>query len=153
MLSPFQNASVHHRKAILRFLAELDLDELPLFFWLIVEPLFPVSHSGDEISKIFWASSKSRNFEIDESDILSHFASNTIETLSWKKKYGFLRVVEDILAVFDESRLRPFLNLLMKCVVLISTSCTSALGSQDSEVRDNDEVENKIKVIICSENF
>ncbi|XP_057768678.1 uncharacterized protein LOC130988750 [Salvia miltiorrhiza] len=143
MLGTQKNACVHHRKAVLEFLAELDLDELPLFFWLIVKPLLPVSHGGDEISKIVWAPSKSPNFKIDASHILMHLTSNSIETLSWKKKYGFLHVVEDILAIFDESRLKPFLNLLMTCVVLISSSCTSALGSQDSEVQVNDE--NKIK--------
>ncbi|KAL6577838.1 hypothetical protein OROMI_010166 [Orobanche minor] len=145
MLGTQKKASVHHRKSVLGFLAELDLDELPLFFWLLVKPLLPVSRSGDEIRKIIWASCKGPNCKIDASDILMRVASNTIESLSWKKKYGFLHVVKDILAVFDESHLKPFLNILITCVVLISSSCTSALCSQDSEVRDNDEVENKIK--------
>lgn len=112
------------------------------------------------MSKICWASSKSHQFEVDAPDILNLLTSNTIESLSLKKKYGFLHVVEDILAVFDESRLKPFLNLLMNCVVLISSSCTSALGSKtsesspvenssiDPEVHDNDEMDNKNKVII-----
>ncbi|KAG6388570.1 hypothetical protein SASPL_149999 [Salvia splendens] len=155
MLGTQKNASVHHRKAVLGFLAELDLDELPLFFWLLVKPLLPVSQGGDEMSKFCWASSKSHQFEVDAPEILNLLTSNTIESLSLKKKYGFLHVVEDILAVFDESRLKPFLNLLMNCVVLISLSCTSALGSKtsesspvenssiDPEVHDNDEMDNK----------
>ncbi|KAH6786084.1 hypothetical protein C2S51_038539 [Perilla frutescens var. frutescens] len=157
MLGTQKNSSVNHRRAVLGFLAELDLEELPLFFWLLVKPLLTTSQSGDEISKIFWGSSKSPEFEVDASDILKHLTPNTIETLSWKKKYGFLHVVQDILAVFDESRLNPFLNLLMNCVVLISASCTSVLGSQrsessvencsilDLEVRNNDEVDDKTK--------
>ncbi|XP_047962589.1 small subunit processome component 20 homolog isoform X2 [Salvia hispanica] len=157
MLGTQKNASVHHRRAVLGFLAELDLDELPLFFWLLVKPLLPVSQGGDEMSKICWASSKSQQFEVDAPDILNILSSNTIETLSLKKKYGFLHVVEDILAVFDASRLKPFLNLLMNCVVLISSSCTSALGSKtselspvenssiDTEVHDNDEMDNQNK--------
>lgn len=162
VLSPFQNASVHHRRAVLGFLAELDLDELPLFFWLLVKPLLPISQSGDEIRKIFWGSSKSSELNVDASDILMHLTSNAIETLSWKKKYGFLHVVKDILAVFDEARLNPFLNLLMNIVVLISASCTSVLGSSkksdfsfvdnsstlDLEVGESDEVEDKIKVML-----
>ncbi|XP_042033869.1 small subunit processome component 20 homolog [Salvia splendens] len=157
MLGTQKNASVHHRKAVLGFLAELDLDELPLFFWLLVKPLLPISQGGDEMGKICWASSKSHQFEVAATEILNLLTSNIIESLSLKKKYGFLHVVEDILAVFDESRLKPFLNLLMNCVVLISLSCTSALGcktsesspvensSIDPEVHDNDEMDNKNK--------
>ncbi|KAL1533475.1 small subunit processome component 20 isoform X1 [Salvia divinorum] len=153
MLGTQKNASVHHRKAVLGLLAELDLDELPLFFWLLVKPLLPVSRGGDEMSKICWASSKSHQFEVDAPDILNLLTSNTIETLSWKKKYGFLHVVGDILAVFDELRLKPYLNLLMNCVVLILSSCTSALGSktsdsspvENSSIDDQDKMDNKNK--------
>ncbi|KAH6811413.1 hypothetical protein C2S51_025175 [Perilla frutescens var. frutescens] len=153
-----KNASARHRLAVLRFLAELDLEELPVFFKLLVKPILTVSQSGAEFRKLLWESSKSPEFEVEASDILKHLTSKTIETLSWKKKYGFLHVVEDIFAVFDESRLNPFLNLLMNCVVLISASCTSVLGSEksesfsvdnssilDLEVCDNDEVNDKTK--------
>ena len=139
------------------FLAELDLDELPLFFWLLVKPLLP-----DEMSTTCWASFKSHQFEVYEPDILNLLTSTAIETLSWKKKFGFLHVVEDILAVFDESRIKPFLNILINCVVLISLSCSSVLGcktrdkspvedssSLDLGVHDNDAVEDKNKVILC----
>ncbi|XP_047962279.1 small subunit processome component 20 homolog [Salvia hispanica] len=152
MLTTQKNAKAY-RKAVLGFLAELDLDELPLFFWLLVKPLLP-----DEMSKTCWASFKSHQFEVDEPDILNLLTSTAIETLSWKKKFGFLHVVEDILAVFDESRIKPFLNILINCVVLISLSCSSVLGcktrdkspvedssSLDLGVHDNDAVEDKNK--------
>ncbi|KAG6399207.1 hypothetical protein SASPL_140683 [Salvia splendens] len=158
MLGTQKNASVHHRKAVLGFLSELDPDELPLFFWLLFKPLLPVSQVGDEMSNVCWASSKSHPFELDEPEILNLLTSNTMETLSWKKKSGFVHVVHDILVVFDESHIKPFLSLLIYCVVLVSSSCTSALGSKirdsspienssslDLEVRDNDEAEDKNK--------
>ena len=127
------------------FLAELDLDELRLFFSLLVKPLLPVSQGGDEMSETCRASSKTYHFEFDEPAILNLLTSNSVETLSWKKKSGFLHVVDDILAVFDEARIKPFLNVLINGVVLISSSCTSALGS------DNDEAEDENQVIVCSE--
>ncbi|KAJ6298901.1 hypothetical protein OIU76_019961 [Salix suchowensis] len=54
---------------------------------------------------------------------------------------GFLHVVEDILGVFDESRTRPFLDLLMGCVVRLLGSCTASLDvvkdAGSSVVKDN----------------
>lgn len=124
------------------------------------EPLLPISQRGDETSKNFWSSPQSPKFDADTSDILKHFTLDSIKSLPWEKLYGFLHVIGDILAVFDENHLNPFLNLLMNCVVRISKSCTSSLGSRvgngsssienyssvDSEVADHDEVEDKIKV-------
>ncbi|KAL8494904.1 hypothetical protein ACS0TY_019169 [Phlomoides rotata] len=144
MLGCRKNANVHHRRAVLGYIAQLDVDELPLFFWLLFEPLLPISQRGDETSKNFWTSPQSPKFEADTSDILKHFTSDTIKALPWEKLYGFMHVIGDVLAVFDENHLNPFLNLLMNCVVRISASCTSSLGSR-SEVADHDEVDDKIK--------
>lgn len=60
-------------------------------------------------------------------NFLKYFSVDNITTLSWKKKYGFLHVIEDILGVFDELRVRPFLDFLMGCVVRILGSCTCSL--------------------------
>ncbi|GFP81157.1 cationic amino acid transporter 1 [Phtheirospermum japonicum] len=68
-------------------------------------------------------------FEADTCDILEHFTSDTVKALSWKKRDGFVHAYEDILAVFDESYLNLFFNLLMNCVVRISASCAS-LGTR-----------------------
>ncbi|KAK3010833.1 hypothetical protein RJ639_012410 [Escallonia herrerae] len=107
-------ASVHHRKAVLAFLAELDVGELPLFFALLIKPLQTISQ-GFESHTIF-----------------RHFSVDNLKALSWKKKYGFLHVIEDILGVFDESRINPFLDLLMGCVVRILVSCASSVDSAKS---------------------
>ncbi|KAL6569638.1 hypothetical protein OROMI_014152 [Orobanche minor] len=153
MLAAQKNASVPHRKAVLGFLAQLDVDELPLFFWLLIKPLLSLSQSDNETSKSFWCLPQSHNEEIDAPEILKHFTTDTITDLSWKKKYGFLHVVEDILEVFDEPHLNPFLNLLMHLVARISASCTSSIrnggscgssSSFDMDASDHDEVGDEI---------
>lgn len=67
--------------------------------------------------------------------------------LSFKKRYGFLHVIEDIIGVFDESHLRPFLNLLVGCVVRVLGSCTSSLdaakGAGSSVVENHSSADEK----------
>ncbi|CAK7328417.1 unnamed protein product [Dovyalis caffra] len=66
--------------------------------------------------------------------------------LSWKQRSGFLHVVEDILGVFDESRIIPFLDLLMGCVVRLLGSCTSSLDAEKdagSSVVEDNSTDNK----------
>lgn len=70
--------------------------------------------------------------EFDTSSVLRHFTMDAIKALSWKKRYGFLHVLEDIIAVFDESRVNPFLDLLAGYIVRILASCTSSLESAKS---------------------
>ncbi|KAL3626591.1 hypothetical protein CASFOL_030140 [Castilleja foliolosa] len=132
MLASQKNASVPNRRAVLGFLAELDVDELPLFFWLLIKPLLSVSQSDHETSKCFRSLPQSHKYEIDTFEILKHFTTDTIMALSWKKRYGFLHVVEDILEVFDEPHLSPFLNLLMHFVVRILATCTPFIASEKS---------------------
>jgi U3 small nucleolar RNA-associated protein 20 len=38
-----------------------------------------------------------------------------------------LHVIEDIVGVFDELHIRPFLDLMVGCVVRVLESCTSSL--------------------------
>ncbi|KAL0433003.1 UNVERIFIED_CONTAM: hypothetical protein Slati_2634600 [Sesamum latifolium] len=161
MLGCQKNASVHHRRAVLGFLTQLGVTELPLFFWLLIKPLLSTSERDDASLKSFSSLFSSPKDEFDMSDILKHFTTDTVKALSWKKRYGFLHVVEDILAVFDESHLNPFLDLLMNCVVRILASCTSSGGSTNSrglssvqncssfdlDVADHDEVEDQIKFL------
>ncbi|KAK4388004.1 Small subunit processome component 20, partial [Sesamum angolense] len=161
MLGCQKNASVHHRRAVLGFLTQLDVTELPVFFWLLIKPL-SISERDDAFLKSFSSLFSSPKDEFDMSDILKHFTTDTVKALSWKKRYGFLHVVEDILAVFDESHLNPFLDLLMNCVVRILASCTSSGGSTNSRGLSSvqnclaltwmwliDEVEDEIKAVIC----
>ena len=124
-----QHASVHQRRAILGFLAELDIQELPLFFFLLIKPLQGTSVTADVSRQCLLSSSESIKDEFDSISILKQFTVDGLKGLSWKKKFGFLHVIEEILAVFDEYHINPFLNLLMGCVVRVLESCTAALES------------------------
>ncbi|KAE8036875.1 hypothetical protein FH972_009508 [Carpinus fangiana] len=122
-LASRKNASVLHRKAVLGFIAQLDVEELPLFFALLIKPLQICSKETDSTSywlRTSWENSMANNF-------LKYFTVDNIVALSWKKKYGFLHVIEDVLGVFDEFHVRPFLDLLMGCVVRVLGSCTSSV--------------------------
>ncbi|XP_071927577.1 uncharacterized protein [Coffea arabica] len=128
-LASRKHASVHQRRAILGFLAELDIQELPLFFFLLIKPLQGTSVTADVSRQCLLSSSESVKDEFDSISILKQFTVDGLKGLSWKKKFGFLHVIEEILAVFDEYHINPFLNLLMGCVVRVLESCTAALES------------------------
>lgn len=73
-------------------------------------------------------------------NLLKYFSVDNITALSCKKRYGFLHAIEDILGVFDEIRVRPFLDFLMGCVVRILGSCTCSLdcaSGNSSSVEDH----------------
>ena len=110
----FQHAGVHHRRAVLCFLAQLDVDELQLFFSLLLKPLFAPGHGTDSSCE------KSKD-GLQVFDLVEF--SRTIGDLSFKKICGFLHVVKDILKAFDEIHIRPFLKLLMGFVVRIVETC------------------------------
>ncbi|KAI3823108.1 hypothetical protein L1987_04536 [Smallanthus sonchifolius] len=123
-------ASMHHRKAVIGFLAELDINELPLFFGLLIKPLQIGSSGVDDVSDLIWSSPKTpANF--DSSAVLRHFTMYNIKSLSSKKIYGFLHVTEEILGVFDESRIKPVLDTLMGSVVRILASCAPSMDDED----------------------
>lgn len=65
----------------------------------------------------FWSSGKSSMGYFHNSNFLKYFTVDTISTLSRNQKSGFLHVIQHILEVFDELRVRPFLDFLMGCVV------------------------------------
>lgn len=131
-LASRKHTSVHLRKAVLGFLAQLDINELPLFFALLLKPLLSISERFDGISKWFWSSSEWSKDEFDSFGLLKYFTMDNILAISWKKRYGFLHVIENILGVFDEFHIKPYLDLLMGCVVRILGSCTSILESGKS---------------------
>ncbi|KAL3506473.1 hypothetical protein ACH5RR_031855 [Cinchona calisaya] len=128
-LASRKHASVHQRRAILGFLAELDVKELPLFFALLIKPLLTTLEGADATNKCLWSSPDSIKDHLGSFSILKQFTVDGIKALSWKKRFGFLHVIEEVLAVFDESRINPFLDLLMGCVVRVLESCTVALDS------------------------
>ncbi|KAG6678404.1 hypothetical protein I3842_14G078800 [Carya illinoinensis] len=121
-LASRKNASVHHRKAVLGFIAELDIMELPLFFALLIKPLQISSEDTD-------SSPENSMDQFQGLSFLKYFTVDNITALSWKKRYGFMHVIEDILGVFDEFHIRPFLDLLMGCVVRVLGSCTSSIDA------------------------
>ncbi|XP_015574070.2 small subunit processome component 20 homolog [Ricinus communis] len=126
-LASRKHTSAHHRKAVLRFIAELDVNEISLFFALLIKPLHIISNGANSTMGMFWSLPKNSTVELQPLNILKYFTLENIMALSWKKKYGFLHVIEDILGVFDESHIRPFLDLLMGCVIRMLKSCTSSL--------------------------
>lgn len=120
---------MHHRRAVLYFLAQLDVSELPLFFSLLLKSLQPITCESEDFNNQFWSS-----FECirDESPPCISLGCN-ISNIPWKTRYGFLHVIEDILKTFDDLHIRPFLKMLMTFVVRILESCTISLESAKSE--------------------
>ncbi|CAH2077407.1 unnamed protein product [Thlaspi arvense] len=113
-LASRKHTSIRHRKAVLCFISQLDVNELALFFALLIKPLNIIS---EETMDLFWSSGKSSVDYFQKSNFLKHFTVDTISTLSRNQKSGFLHVIQHILEVFDELRVRPFLDFLMGCVV------------------------------------
>ncbi|XP_022999923.1 small subunit processome component 20 homolog [Cucurbita maxima] len=130
VLGSRKQASVNLRKAVLQFFAQLDTTELPLFFALLLKPLNIIPMEAD-------ASAYSRPVSMNTSatNILKYFSAESIVALSWKKKFGFMHVIEEVLAVFDEMLVSPFLNMILGCVVRVLGSCTSSLHA----ARKNEE--------------
>ncbi|XP_071696721.1 uncharacterized protein [Rutidosis leptorrhynchoides] len=123
-------ASMHHRKAVIGFLAELDINELPLFFALLIKPLQSGLSGDDNMNELLWATPKT-SASFDFSSVLRHFTMANIKSLSSKKIYGFLHVTEEIIGVFDESRINPILDTLMGSVVRILACCAPSVVEED----------------------
>ncbi|KAE9587003.1 hypothetical protein Lalb_Chr23g0269101 [Lupinus albus] len=134
-LASRKKASISHRRAILSFIAGLDVNELPLFFALLIKPL-QIMKETDGTTDLFWALPSGPISEFQASSLLECFTLDNIASLSWKKKYGFLHVVEEIVGVFDEQHVRPFLDLLVGCVVRMLESCSSSLDNTQSNATD-----------------
>ncbi|KAL5542673.1 hypothetical protein UlMin_010383 [Ulmus minor] len=131
------------RKAVLGFIAHLEVDELPLFFVLLIKPLQITSMGSDGTSDLLWTSPTSSRDRFQASNFLDYFTVDNVVALSWKKRNGFLHVIEDVIGVFDEFRVIPFLDLLMGCVVRILRSCTSCIDASkgNSSALDEDQHE------------
>ncbi|KAF6153049.1 hypothetical protein GIB67_034771 [Kingdonia uniflora] len=119
-----KHAGMPSRRSVLCFLAQLDVNELPLFFFLLVKPLITISDGCEGLPKLFWSSSKSSIEKIQVSDVVKNLTMNSMASISWKKREGLLHITEEVLESFDKLHLRPFLNLLMGFVVRIMGSCT-----------------------------
>ncbi|XVE81263.1 hypothetical protein DITRI_Ditri15bG0049500 [Diplodiscus trichospermus] len=144
-LASRKNASVHLRKAVLGFIAQLDAHELPLFFALLLKHLQVVKNEDDCASNLDLNSPNISMDEFHPLNYLKYFSVENIAALSWKKRYGFLHVIEDVIGVFDEFHIRPFLNLLMGCLVRVLLSCSSSIdiarNAESSQVKGDHRVE------------
>ncbi|GAB2295684.1 hypothetical protein Dimus_029838 [Dionaea muscipula] len=126
-LASRKHASMNSRKAVLGFVAQLDVAELPLFFKLLVKPL-QATQGIDARESWFSGLAESGTDEFQATDFLKFFTVENILALPWKKRYGFLHVFQDILGVFDEYHVRPFLDFISGCTVRILRSCSSGLA-------------------------
>ncbi|EOA25292.1 hypothetical protein CARUB_v10018607mg [Capsella rubella] len=108
-----KHTSIRHREAVLGVISQLDVNELALFFALLMKPLNIIS---EETMDLF-SSGKSSLDYFQKTNLLKSINADTISTLSWKKKCGFLHVIQHILEIFDVFHVRPFLDFLMGCVV------------------------------------
>ncbi|XP_062008273.1 U3 small nucleolar RNA-associated protein 20 [Rosa rugosa] len=122
-----KHSRVNHRKAVLGFIAQLDVEEIPLFFALLIKPLQIISIGSEGAANWFWSSSNGSVEEFRTLNFLKYFTFSNITALSSKKRSAFLHVIEDVLGVFDASRVGPFLDFIMGCVVRILGSSTLGL--------------------------
>uniref|UniRef100_A0A1J3F7J7 U3 small nucleolar RNA-associated protein 20 n=2 Tax=Noccaea caerulescens TaxID=107243 RepID=A0A1J3F7J7_NOCCA len=109
-----KHTSIRHREAVLGVISQLDVNELALFFALLIKPLNIIS---EETTDLFWSSGKSSLDHFQKSNFLKYINVDALSNLSWKMKSGFLHVIQHILEVFDEFHVRPFLDFFMGCVV------------------------------------
>lgn len=131
-LLALQHTGVAHRKAILCFLAQLEVDELLLFFILLLKPLLPRPRAN-EVLDVQTAEASTNITHGSCPSILNKYSTSIlVADLSWKQKYGFLHVIDEILRTFDEAHIKPYLNALLKIVGLILESCMPNLANGDS---------------------
>lgn len=92
----------------------------------MIKPLQIVNET-DESAKLFWTLPGGSVSEFQMPSLLEYFNPESIAEISIRKRYAFLHVIEEVLGVFDEQHVRPFIDLLMGCVVRILGSCASSL--------------------------
>ncbi|KNA06859.1 hypothetical protein SOVF_177220 isoform A [Spinacia oleracea] len=132
-LASRKHASVNNRKAVLGFIAQLGVSELVLFFQLLMKSLQITDLGNDGVGSYAWVSGKSNLDELDLSSWSNLFTMERILAIPLKKRYGFLHVVEEIFRIFDASRVSPFLDLLLFCVVRVLESCASSIPSTNNK--------------------
>lgn len=138
-LTTRKHSSVHHRRAILGFLAQLETDELSLLFELLIFPLRTAAEGANANGEWVRTSQPSTKDEFNSLSILKLFTGDGMKHISWKKLYSFLHVIIEVLQVFDEWHISPFLDLLLGSVVRVLDSCTKSLDclkSNESSLHD-----------------
>ncbi|KAJ3705626.1 hypothetical protein LUZ61_009331 [Rhynchospora tenuis] len=118
-----KHAGVSQRKALIRFFMQFEPTELELFFSLLLKPLLPqpllieILNLGKSLDSVLPEVSN----------------SIAIDRCSWKRKNGFLHVVEAVLDTFDMAHVEPYLDLVLKIVVLILESCMRNINRERGE--------------------
>ncbi|CAL1353831.1 unnamed protein product [Linum trigynum] len=128
-LASRKHASLRLRKEVLRFMAQLDINEISLFYASLVKRLDILPRGVDDAAILCWTAPENSMHQFEPSNFLKYFTNENILGLSWDKRYGFVHVIEAILEEFDELHIRPFLNLLMGCVARLLVSCSLCLGA------------------------
>lgn len=124
----FQHTGLNHRRAVVYFFAQLDVEELRLFFYLLLKPLL-----ADTMEVL-----EDQPTDGFHTSVFVNFSTLvTVSNLSWRKRTGFLHVVEDIFKTFDEFHAKPFLNPLMMIVVRILESCMLNIMGDNSKRGDS----------------
>ncbi|CDY16211.1 BnaA09g29450D [Brassica napus] len=126
-----ERTSIRHREAVLGFISQLDVNELSLFFALLMKPLNIIS---DEATDLFWSSGKSSLDYFQRSKFSKYINVDALSTLSWKMKSGFLHVIQHILEVFDVFHVRPFLDFLMGCVVRLLVNNAPNIDEESNNI-------------------
>ncbi|CAL9158827.1 unnamed protein product [Musa hybrid cultivar] len=126
-----KHTGVSHRRAVLCFLAQLEVEELQLFFSLLLKPLIPRHLTNELFDSLNDEPSGGLIGGSQSSILIKCSTSIEVANVSWKKKNGFVHVVEEILRTFDESRIKPYLNPLMMIVVWILENCMLNLASEN----------------------
>ncbi|KAF3796079.1 Small subunit processome component 20-like protein [Nymphaea thermarum] len=132
-LTSRKNAGAARRKAILCFLSQLEVEELPLFFSLCFRNICMLPDGTGFVHRSY-TSVLQYVQEVQLSDFFKSFSSDNLGNLQWKKIHGFLHILEDILKAFQESHIKPFLGLLMMLVIQILECCKSSLVMKASNI-------------------
>ncbi|KAI4375205.1 hypothetical protein MLD38_013104 [Melastoma candidum] len=122
-----RNSKRNLRRAVLSFIAQLAVKELPLFFLLLIKPLHDNFAGSDRANHFCWFPGTHSLNEFPLSDFLVQFTVDDMSQIYWKKREGFLNVIKDVLGTFDQIRLEPFIDLLMGFVVRMLGFCSRSV--------------------------
>ncbi|KAH0878443.1 hypothetical protein HID58_065837 [Brassica napus] len=138
-----ERTSIFNRKAVLGVISQLDVNELSLFFALLMKPLNIIS---DEATDLFWSSGKSSLDYFQKSKFSKYINVDALSTLSWKMKSGFLHVIQDIHKIFDiVFHVRPFLDFLMGCVVRLLVNNAPNIDEEKIVSTNHDQAGTSLK--------
>ncbi|XP_057867600.2 uncharacterized protein LOC131074886 isoform X2 [Cryptomeria japonica] len=129
-ISSKKSAGALQRKAVLCFLANLEVNELALFFSLLVKS-FQSAFMKEHVS--IYGSKYSWEVAIEQGatwDFVQWISTESVASIPYKNKSGFLHVVKDVLETFSEEQVTPYLVPLLALILHILQSCAQSLEHQ-----------------------